>query len=317
MSVTKLVIDVDNLPSVLARFTCFQVWRSVDKSGSPTPYSEITAASDSRAQRDGTIEGPWNLNGLSLSIVLDGGDPFVVTFSGTNPIQLQDVLDQINDVKTGLAIETEPDANTISILSPTTGTGSSVQVTGSATSVLGLATTKTNGKKERPIFGTTIEQYTFLDLDGDSSYWYKVRYFSSSTGAVSEFSAPHQGIPETVTPSDTKVLATANLMDGAGRPISKRRFIFVPMGQITATGTGGNPFVSLSSVDRIEAFTDEAGHMEISLLIGQTFRVFVEGSSFHRDFVVPEDDFDLFEVVSSAPDAFSIQQAPPMPIRVS
>jgi hypothetical protein len=96
-----------------------------------------------------------------------------------------------------------------------------------------------------------------------------------------------------------------------------RRIIFVPTGYVQTDGTDGNPFASLPSVDRIIAITDESGHAETPLLIGQDFRVFFEGTTFQRDFTVPDDDFDLFTVLSAMPDPFTIVEAPPMPIRVS
>jgi hypothetical protein len=317
MSVTKIVINVDNLPAVLARFTHIQVWRSPDKSGSPTAYSEVTAAAARAARVDGSVEGNWDLDGLALTVTLDGGTPFTVTFTGDDPLNLEQVLTQLNAAFDDLAEESGVDTGKISIVSPTKGTGSSVVLSGSACAVLGLSTTKVNGKAERLAFATATEDYTFQDLDGDPSYWYKVRYYSSVTGTVSTFSDPKEGTPTTATPSGSRVTASANLADGAGRPIVGRRFIFVPMTPITVTGTSGSPYVSLPSVDRVTATTDESGHMEISLLIGQTFRVFVEGSSFHRELVVPDEDFDIFEVVGVVSDGFDIVQAPPMPIRTS
>lgn len=317
MSVAKLAIHVDGLSLVLQQFDRIQVWRSPDKSGSPTAYVEVTSEDETAATIVGTAAGPWALNGLALTITQNGGTPFTVTFSGTNPLALRAVLAQLNAARDGLAVESGTNTNKISLSSPTKGTGSSLLISGTAAAVLGLTTAKVNGKAARIPFAPSSEDYTFYDLDGDASYWYKTRYYSTLTGTVSGFSEPREGSPSTVTPSASRVLATINLTDGAGRPIVGRRVVLVPTTPISLVGTSGATFASLPGFDRIEIKTDEAGHGELSLLIGQTFMVFIEGTPFQREFMVPNVDFDIFTVAALGPDAFSIVQAPPSPIRMS
>ena len=315
MPVISLDVHVDDLDSVLAIFDKIQVWRSVDELGAPTPYAEITAALETKATLDGTVQGPWNLSGTNLVITLNSADPITITFTGSDPLNLPAVAQAINSMIPTLAKEIPTDTGMLRLESPVLGTGSSIQVSGGAATILGLPTTKTNGRAARLGLTNPTTDYLFRDFDGTNVLWYKTRYFSSLTGAVSSFSDPRQGNPEVVLDAGLLSKAVVYLADGAGRPIVNRRVIFVPITNKTVT-SGGLLYGSLPGVDRLVMSTDEKGNAEINLLRGQTFRVFFEGTSYQREFVVPDvSQFDLLTVLSTAADPFSIYQAPPSPIR--
>jgi hypothetical protein len=70
-------------------------------------------------------------------------------------------------------------------------------------------------------------------------------------------------------------------------------------------------------VNRIEVFTDQNGRAAVTLVKGQVLKVFIEGTTFQREFTVPTADFDVMTVATSRPDPLSIVETPPMPIRVS
>jgi hypothetical protein len=315
MSVVTFDIHIDDLDTVLALFDRVQVWRSPDELGDPTPYAEITSADNTPAVLDGTVEGPWSLSGTVLTVIANAADAVNISFVGANPWILADVLQAINAAIHGIASEVPTDTDRVRLTSSILGTGSSLLVSGSAVSVLGLPTTRADGKQARvPIVSPTTE-YTFKDYDGQSTYWYKTRYFSTITGAASAFSNPRKGSPQTVLTSDRLSLAKVNLCDAAGRPVVNRRVILVPIRDYIVPTT---LYGLLPGVDRIEMTTDENGKAELNLVRGATMKAFFEGSNYNREFVVPDTaEFDLLSVLATVPDPLSIVQAPPSPIRVS
>jgi hypothetical protein len=306
-------VTVDDLSSTLQLYDRVQVWRAAD--GDPLgPYSEITADTAQGAVVDSTASGPFAVSGLSLSVELNHGDPLVIAFVGTDPIPLSVVVDKINSVFAGLATLTP--ANKLRLKNPLTGTGSSIKVYGSARIPLGLPVDIAYGQAARILIGNLNSIYNFTDLAGDATHFYKTRFYSTVTKSVSDFSDPFQGAKAVVIPQTLLSLATVDLVDGAGTPVVGRRVILVPV-QAQIIPYNNRNYGMLPGNDRIELTTNEAGHAEIELVRGATVRVFFEGSSYAREFVVPDEDFDLLSVISTQPDPFDIVQAPPMPIRES
>lgn len=320
MAIIEFTIHVDNPAQVSALYNKIQIWRSPDQSGSPVPFAEITADEPTAAKIDGTVEGPWNINGQTLNVVLDGSDPVPLVFSGSNPFSLQTVINLLNALfptfAADLASEVPTDTEKVRLTSPTDGTSSILLLSGNAAPTLGLSTAKVNGKGARPLLSSNTEEYLFRDFDGLVTYWYKTRYYNSNTGAVSSFSEPFQAGPGAGLPGSSVCTGKIALADASGSPLVGRRVIFVPISsQVIADGSGNNYGV-LPSVDRIIVTTDDNGRATITLVKGQRLKVFIEGTSFQREFVVPSADFDVMTVATTAPDPLSIVVAPPIPIRV-
>lgn len=313
MAIINFTIHIDDPAEVAIIFDRIQVWRSATELGT---YSEITDNSETAATVDGTVEGPWNLNGQTLTIIVNGADPQSVVFAGTNPLSLEDVIDQINDVFPGLASELPTDTEKIRLRSTIVGTQSIIEASGTAAATLGLSTLHTNGKSARPLISSNTEEYVFHDYDGQDDYWYKTRYVSTVTGAVSTFSTTQQLGSADGLSGSLVVVGKVALADASGHPIAGRRVIIVPVApQVIADGQGNNYGV-LPSVERIIATTDSNGRATITLVKGQRIKVFLEGTTFQREFVVPNTDFDILTVASTQPDPLNIVAAPPMPIRV-
>lgn len=311
MAVITIDIHVDDLDSVLALFNKIQVWRSATEFGT---YTEITAQTDQPAIIDGTVTGPWTLVGQTLTIVLNSADPISVVFAGSDPLNIAMVIQQINTLIPGLATEKPTDTNKLRLTSPVLGTGSAITLSGAAATTLGLTTTKVNGRQARLSLVTPTTEYVFKDFDGDQTFWYKTRYYSTATQSVSSFSDPRQGNPQVVLPGSAMVKGSFHLVDVSGRPVVGRRLIFVPLTPMLVPAT---VYGILPGFDRIIVTTDEAGDGIINLVIGMRVKVFFEGSSFNREFTVPDVDFDVLTVATAQPDALDIVVAPPMPIRMS
>lgn len=321
MPVIELEINVEGIEQVSILYDRLEIFRSPDQDGDPTPFSSITALESTQARIDGTVHGPWNLNGLSMGIVVDGAPAVSVSFSGTDPFTLPSVRDIINNtfasLSSPLASEVPIDTNKVRLTSPSFGTQSVLQVTGAAAVTLGLSTDRIDGKSASPLLSVNTEIYTFNDFDGQPTYWYKSRYLNSETGAISNFSTPFLGSGGAPLPSTLLSTGKIAISDVTGSPIKGRRIIFVPTSaQVIADG-GGNNYGVLPSVDRIVVVTDDNGRALVSLVKGQRVKVFIEGTTFQREFVVPTSDFDILTVASVQPDPLSIVVAPPLAIRVS
>lgn len=314
MAIVEFLIHVDDPTAVEALFDSIEVWRSTTELGT---YLDITANDSSAADLVGTVAGPWILNGKTLTILLNGADPKLVTFAGIDPIPLIDVLAQINAVIPGLALQVLTNTGKIHLLSTIFGNQSAVQVSGTAAIPLGLSTSKVNGKSARLLISENTEDYSYRDYDGDITFWYKTRFFSTITGAVSNFSSVRQAGPGAGIPQSATVVGKIALASLDGSPIIGRRIIFVPTGPQVVSDGSGNNYGVLPSVDRITAVTDLNGRAAITLVKNQRLKVFLEGTTFQREFVVPTTDFDILTVASAQPDPLSIVNTPPFPIRVS
>lgn len=316
MALISLDIYVSRLSDVLAVFNRIEVHRST--AGSGGPYYEITDSSgQTAAVLDGTGIGGFTLNGLTLEVAVDGVTDSV-TFTGSDPLSLTTVINQINAVWSGLASEVPTDTDQVRLTSPTVGTSSSLLVTDNAAATeLGFSTTKINGHEARiPIVDPTTD-YNFKDLDGDVTYFYKTRYSSTSSSVVSAFSDARQGSLDSVLSAGNLSKAKIFLTTGSGGPVVDRNIRFVPL-NVNTIAEADDYYLLPGTDGRVFTTTNESGYAEIYLVRGATYRVFIEGSSYGREITVPDQtEFDLLAAMGTAPDPFDIVQAPARPIKVT
>lgn len=315
MSLSSLTIHVDRLNDVLATYDRVEVHRSTVGVGGP--FNEVTDPSGATpAQIDGTATGPFTLDGLTLDLTIDGV-AVPVTFSGTDPLDLATVLAAINEEASGIASEVPTDTDKLRLTSTKTGTGSAVLVAASAAATaLGLSTTQVNGKEARIVLVSGTTDYEFRDLDGLDSYFYQTRYSSTSSAVVSAFSDPRQGSAEVVAPGSELISAELSLLDGTGKPVVGRRISFILQ---TTQAVAATAYQAIPGVDaNVFVLTTETGFATIDLLKGATYKMVIEGTSFIREFVVPDSGpFDVLALAGTAPDPFDIVQAAPRPIKVT
>lgn len=315
MSLISLDVHVDRLSDVLAIFDRIEVWRSV--AGTGGPYDEISdAAGPTAAKVDGTVTGPFTLNGLVLDVTVDG-EAKPVTFAGLDPIDLASVITQINAVVPGFASEIPTDTDLLRLISTTTGTGSAILVASNpAATALGLPTTQVNGKGSRITLAPGTTDYQFLDLDGLDAYFYQTRYSSTTSSTVSSFSDPRQGSADVVAPGTELVRAELSLLNGAGKPVVGRCVRFILQ---TTKAVDTTTYQAIPGVDaNVFVTTTESGFASIDLLKGATYKMIIEGTSFIREFVVPDTGpFDALALAGTSPDPFDIVKAAPRPIKVT
>jgi hypothetical protein len=316
MSLIVHDIFVDRVDDVLTAFDEIEVHRSI--AGEGGPYTEITIDSGpTAAVIDGSTTGPFDLDGLSLEVLIDlNSSPDTINFVGDG-LDIDSVISQINAVVAGLASEIPTDTDQLRLSSGSTGTGSTLTVTaGAAATALGLSATKVSGKADRISIVSPTENYTFRDLDGDLSYYYKIRYVSSVSGTTSSFSDPRQGSADTVVAAANLSLAKVYLATAEGKPVVGRRVIFYVQ---TAIQSAGEDYFSIPGHDgRVVAETNEQGYAQAMLFRNATYRVHIEGASYMREFIVPDlTEFDILPLIGTSPDPFDIVQAPSRPIKVT
>lgn len=297
MSDIKVDIYIADISAVIALYDVIQVFRSEDG----TDYEEITTSSPQGANIVGTEEGPFDLNGTTFRIKVDGGDEQEFTFNVADPIAVDDVVDEINNNVTG--VTSSVNGSSVEIESDTVGTGSSLELTsGTSLDILGFDTEKVNGKSSRISLLVGVNSYEIVDEDGDTSYYYKSRCLNSGTSAVSDFSEPIQGVSATIVGSAHLVKGSATLANIDGSPLSNTAVAF----QNVYSSTGfqvGNVGVVGSSIVKL---TDNYGYVEAMLVSGSIVDVSIAGTAVSRRITVPDSDFNLMDSISSADDLFQI-----------
>ncbi len=307
-NIVSIDIEVGDVSKTLLKYDRIEVWRSPDNIAS---YTEITSEDDTSATIVGTVDGPWALDGTSLNITLNDADPITISFT-TTPIDLLSLITLINKVAPGIASQAAANVNRIRLSSTLIGLLSSIQVSGSAVSVLGLPTSRSFGLSHRVELKEPTTKYTFYDADGLFSYYYKIRFRNSINGSVSQYSSIIRATPPQNLLDSDLVTASIRLSDAKGIPIEGRRIILVPIAitQISSNGI-------LSTQDKIVIKTDQFGFASTKVAKGIRLRVFFEGTGFEREIIVPNIDFDLLQAATTYPDPFNIVSVPPLAIRVS
>jgi hypothetical protein len=311
MAVFKLEITVTNITNVLTLYDEMQVWRS--EAGESGPYTELTAAAAEAATLLAPNAGSYTLNGLTLLFEVDGGVEQTVTFVSADPISADDVADFVNDNSNGVTAVEEGGALRIS--SDEVGTDSILEITGgtSLTEFGWVVGDKDTGASARITLAPGQTTYFYDDQSGDASYFYKTRYYNSTSGAYSPFSDPLQGNVGSIVDGALLIIAQVDLANLDGTPIVDRRVsfynVYVPTGLVVDDiGIVGR---------KIDVFTDAVGHAETPLIMGSVVNVSISGTSIVRKITVPSvgTEFDVMDAIAAADDVFQIQ-VPDIPAAV-
>lgn len=317
IGVIYLDLYVKEIEKIRLLYDRIEVWRSTDN----ITYTEITAPDDYPAFIDGTVVGPWNVSGTTLTVTKNGTAPISLTFGGTNPVDLLTIINTINVLFYGpnykMASEVPTNTNRLSLKSDIDGLESSLLLSGSACSVLGLSTTITYGKNHRIILTEPTIRYRFYDTSAviGTTYYYKIRYSNSITGRISAFSQYVLGDP---LPLLTTELVTAyiKLSDARGNPVRNKRIILILRRPVV---TGSNPTLMAPLIgvmdERIEMLTDQFGFASAKVPKGGELEVYIEDTLINRIITVPNTDFDLLDAVSQTYDPFNlVVQLPVIPV---
>jgi hypothetical protein len=304
LTVINLDIFVSDIVAALASYDVIRVERSV--SGDTGPWAELTRPppADS-ATLLGTATGPFSVNGLTLSFLLDSLPQFDVTFTGVNPLTTAQVNAEI-DAAVGAAIASD-DANAVRLTSTLLGGASKLEIVGgSAATLLGFTPGDRDIGEEAYIplvSGQSV--YDFNDNDGVGGYFYRVRFYHTVTGLLSLPSAPFEGSAGTQISSAGLSLGSIDLVDPSGVARAGQVISFFSIHQPL---TVENFAVAVGHAP-VRVTTDNSGHAEVSLVRGLRVRVVFEGTSLIRDIEVPDAaTFDILGLVGVAPDIFDIEE---------
>lgn len=308
--------EIPRIEEYIRLYDSIQVWRSID--GINGTYSQITSDEDAAALALGTVSGPFtSLANKVLNMSFSGGDNYVVTFPNSSSISLQTVLNTINAVLSGSAIENPNSPGKVAIKSPLYGTSATILLSGNAASVLGLPTTKKSGTGARPRLTTPTQFYEFRDYQGDKSYFYKTRLYSSITKACGDFDSPVSYDPDKIVSSDLLSAMSFHWVGPDGKPVVNRRLRFVLLDANVVSVSSVN-WAAVPGFEGVDATTDALGVATLNLLRNRTYTVYFENTPFSRTFTVPnESTFDLATVVSLTTDIFDVRQPAPLTIRTT
>lgn len=303
-------------------FDRIEVWRSRD--GLLGPFEELTADSWSPARVPalGGDEPSTPVSGGSVVVVgktlefrlnEDEDTDITVTLTGTDPLTLSDVASQIiaqSDTK--LHSYVDEDANLI-VETTEPGTRAILRVLETDGAVIvGLPVEEPEslsyGRDARiPLLvGTT--RYSFSDIRGSTTYYYKTRFQNRNTGAYSEFSPPFSVSQATGVSSSSTVCGQLDLIGLDGRPLANRAVTVYNKfraDQVEGKLIAGGPVVHV---------TDNNGHVEFTLVRGSLITVAISGTNIVRDIEVPTDSsvsiFNLLDPTVSPTDDVWVVNTP-------
>lgn len=296
--------DVDLLP-----FDVLEVWRSQGLPGGP--YEPLTAAGAQPARLPLGVPdppttpetGPFiNAVGKQL-LLLAGTDALEVTFTGTDPLTYAQLATQVAAQTLG-KVQAYVAGSLLVLETQMVGGSARLEVLGGDVAGLVGLTLRTRYYGREPYLPLVAGQldYSFIDHQGDPSFWYRWRLRNTSFDEVGAFSAPFQ-------PSRPRVTDTAigfvDLTDMDGSPLEAREVRLYSRfnGQLS----NGRVVAGYSK----NALTDKNGHVEFELIRGLPLTAAVAGTTLVRDLVVPTDPlvtrFNLLDPALGTNDVFKVQ----------
>lgn len=308
--VVQLSILVGNVADLISLgYTRIEVHQSKDEGNS---FQEITAPSALAATTDSFAPNTrFRMGGKMLRLKFDGGVEQEIAFSTVvDNWTTSQVVNRINEVVPGRAVA-GPNG-VVRLTSATLGRSSSIEITYNDADDLGWITGTVYGKAARlTLVGGTFS-YVFPDVAGTSSDRYKWRYTANGASPISEFSAvvTDQSAPDLA--SGLLSIGVAKFYGPDGKAQQTRLLVVVDS---VPQGVGA---VFVGTSQPVIVNSDNQGFVQFSLIRGATVRVGIEGTSYIREFVVPNaPTFDLLTVMATATDPFTVQTTPPLLTRRS
>lgn len=294
-----------------------EVYRSV--LGAAGPYEELTGAAWSRARLpSGATEDPGNssgplvpVGGKELVLLLNGSHLVEVIFTGT--VTHAEAALEIEEYGRPLLYAYVDQRNRLAMQTQALGGVASIQVvSGDAAPILGLEIGAIGyGADPRPVLIPNQKRYRVTDYYGKSTYYYRTRFYNTSTGASSEMSPAFSAKGFVSVDPSNIVRGFVRLIRRDGRPNAKQQLtVYTPvLGQRVDGAT------VTSETDAV--LTDDNGYAEVTLLRGTTVDVNITGTNLMRRVVVPTDPtleiFDLLDPAYGTDDAFAVQRPETVP----
>lgn len=299
MATIRLSIFVSDISGVISAYDVIKIRRSTtDDSG---PYTEISGAAKTSAKLLSSSTSPFDVGGKTLTISVDQGAETSILFSGTGNRTVAQVVDDIEAVISGIASN---ESGYLALESTLDGSRSKIEIVGgSAAAAFGWEAGDSNtGLEQNITLVSDVNDYTFIDYDGDEDYWYQAAYLNTTTSQQSSWSSSFKGDAGTVITAENRSTATVDLVDATGAAVPGQRITFYS--QHTPLQVEG--YQAALVRQPVTITTDNVGHAEVSLIRGLILRVVFEGTSLIREITVPDQaSFDLLELMASAPDPYN------------
>lgn len=281
-------------------FTTIEIWSSEDEGGT---WRELTSATPSPATlASAQAQTLFQVGGQTLVFQVDNATTYTVNFDPVIPFWTPaQVVSAINLVCPNAASFS---GSRVVLTSPTSGRESSLLViVGPA--ALNFSRSIVYGVDGRILLVDGATFYTYYDVAGRPTTRYKWRFSSNGANPLSRFSLPVNG-KSTVLSGIPIAIATARFADVDGSPL-RTAILVAPEGAQKIAGYTMGTQATKTFV------ADEDGLLQIPMVQGSRVRVAVEGTLMVRTFTVPSTPtFDLMQVLSDAPDAFTVQTVAPM-----
>jgi len=302
MAVIKIKLFVPEIANVLTLFNKIQVQRS--EAG--TPYTDakfITADTAAKPELQGTTEGPFTIQGQSLKLKVDGGAEQNITFVSANPAVISRIVDEINTDLTGVTASSV--GGKLKLQGDLAGTFGILELTGgTALTTLGFTTgQKDNGEDAHISLQSGVDSYEYDDGSGAASYWYRTRFYHTTSGVYSSWSDWMQGSTGGAITASLLTVGKIKLANIDGTAMVNCRVTIV---NVFNPLSAGGYFLAGASKSFL---TDGMGQGEITLVKGSMVDVILEGTSVTRRIVVPSSgtEFDLMDATLVQDDPFNIQ----------
>lgn len=291
----------------LGTFDQIEVQRS--KGESTGPYESLTAGTWSGARLPAygqdapstPVTGARiDAVGRDLQLRLNELEDFTVVFTdpGAGTLTLSEAAGQIQ-AQLAARVRSWVDGEGVLVLETTQpGTGAALRILGGdAVPVLGLSSVEPEsiayGKDGYISLVVGRESYSFLDLQGSSTYFYRTRFRSSTYNTASAYTQPSSAAQPIGVNSTSLVTGRVTLVGIDGRPLP---------GVLVRIFSKQTPKVvdgMLVAGTTLDGLTDDSGSLEFNLVRGLEVTVTVDGTEIVRDVTVPIDAtigvFNLFD----------------------
>lgn len=296
---------VPDVTTSLLTYDSLRFWRSRD--GKAGLYEAATDATAGPATLEGTHAEPHQLNGKTLSLMINGTTQVDILFSDADPVTTAQVITAISG-ETALITPTDV-GGALHLETVATGSSASIEVLESdAAPYLGFDTSAAAVGLDADVsLVADTYEYLYTDQNSDSDFWYRVEFFNSSTNQTSGLGTAFQVGPVGA-PASSRIWAYIQLIDLSGNPIEGRRVTLANAFLPNTVVSGSNRWGSFRHYATLT--TDSDGYAQIRVLRGMQVDVVVDGTDFIRRLSIPStgDSVNLLDPDLVAEDEFGIQE---------
>ena len=299
MGTITLDIFVSDIANILHSYDVMKIRRSID--GATGSYIEMTGKTATSAALVSSQRSSFDVVSKALRLAIDHTEPVTVVFAGPAPLTPGQTAAEINIIIPRLA---SAEDGYITLTSSLTGSVSVVEaVEGSALSEFGWAEGELSVGLEEYIPLTPGQtDYTFIDRDGDSAYFYEAALYNTTTQLTSTWSDPFKGGTGIIISAQNMSLGSVSMVDAAGIAVVGQRITFYS--EHVPLKIEGYQAAMVRHPITVE--TDNDGYAEISLVRGLRLKVVFEGTSYIREITVPDQEsFDILDLMSTVADPFN------------